>query len=429
MSRAFPLIPCVPVSIDGYAIEHMYPSDPPSTALEQVAALAQEDYTAWSGPALAEQVRILSAVAERAEAALVAAVGAWDRMQAWATDGALSPAAWLAHRCGQPGDRAHRVVRTARLVDGTERLGKLLAEGEISADKADILARVAIPARRTLWERDSDVLLDVATNLAPADLRTVAAHWASCADDELDRGEPLAAYERRRLQASSNGTSGELHAYGPAADIEAILAMLDHHEPPDSGQGPEPVRTLAQRRYDAMAATAAMGLADDRGRIDPDHTLDVVVDYETFRRILEPSSAGTSNPAGGPFDPHRRCEVLDGSTVAPTTLQRLACDSWVSRLVFGPDGEVIDQGRRSRVFTPAQRRAIRIRDGGCVFPGCDRPPQWCDIHHLLPWNKDGPSDIDNGACVCRNHHTLIHEGGWRIWRDENGMWHAEPPPG
>jgi 5-methylcytosine-specific restriction protein A len=71
-----------------------------------------------------------------------------------------------------------------------------------------------------------------------------------------------------------------------------------------------------------------------------------------------------------------------------------------------------------------------VRDGGCVFPGCDRKPKWCDAHHLKPWEDDGPTDLDNGCLLCRRHHTLIHHRGWTLERAAGtGTFTATSPDG
>src|SRR5690606_24884277 len=136
------------------------------------------------------------------------------------------------------------------------------------------------------------------------------------------------------------------------------------------------------------------------GRLDPEHTVDVLVDYETFCRAL---GLPTNTPASEALDTleARRGEIGDGPVLPTATLSRLCCDSFISRLVFGPDGEILDLGRRQRLFSPAQRRAIRARDGGCVFPGCDRPGNWCDVHHVIEWDDGGHTVVVNGACMCR----------------------------
>jgi hypothetical protein len=76
------------------------------------------------------------------------------------------------------------------------------------------------------------------------------------------------------------------------------------------------------------------------------------------------------------------------------------CDSPMFRAVLNADGDVLDIGRSSDAWPTAIRRAVRLRDGGCVFPGCDRPPSWCDIHHCQTWDDGGRTSLDNGAMLC-----------------------------
>jgi HNH endonuclease len=78
----------------------------------------------------------------------------------------------------------------------------------------------------------------------------------------------------------------------------------------------------------------------------------------------------------------------------------------------------LEVGRATRVVSPAQRTALAVRDGGCVFPGCDRPPAWCDAHHLRHWLHGGTTDLANLVLLCRAHHRAVHEGGQ----------HLRPPP-
>jgi hypothetical protein len=80
----------------------------------------------------------------------------------------------------------------------------------------------------------------------------------------------------------------------------------------------------------------------------------------------------------------------------------------------GPATQPLEVGRATRVVSPAQRTALAVRDGGCVFPGCDRPPGWCEAHHLRHWLHGGPTDLDNLALLCWAHHRAVHEGGQRL---------------
>jgi hypothetical protein len=93
------------------------------------------------------------------------------------------------------------------------------------------------------------------------------------------------------------------------------------------------------------------------------------------------------------------------------------CDALAYRAVLGERSEVLDIGHQSPRWPSAIRRAITLRDGGCVFPGCDRPPSWTDVHHCTPFSEEGKTKVDNGALLCRRHHRFVHARGWRITID------------
>lgn len=94
--------------------------------------------------------------------------------------------------------------------------------------------------------------------------------------------------------------------------------------------------------------------------------------------------------------------------------------------VLGGDSEVLDIGRMSRRLTPHPRRALHLRDGGCAFPMCDRPPNWTDAHHVLERHQGGPTSIDNLVLLCRRHHVLIHRSEWET-RMQRGHPQFHPP--
>jgi Domain of unknown function (DUF222)/HNH endonuclease len=93
----------------------------------------------------------------------------------------------------------------------------------------------------------------------------------------------------------------------------------------------------------------------------------------------------------------------------------------------GAPTQPLEVGRTTRVVTAAQRAALFVRDGGCAVAGCQRPPAWCEAHHLRHWLHGGPTDLANLALVCRAHHRAVHEGGWRLDRDPDGRLTATPP--
>lgn len=110
---------------------------------------------------------------------------------------------------------------------------------------------------------------------------------------------------------------------------------------------------------------------------------------------------------------------VEGQTapVSVATAERLACAGGHQVVVFDGRGRPLDVGRASRLFTRRQRRALGARDGGCMFPGCERPPSWTEAHHIRHWVRDrGGSDIDDGILLCRHHHRLVHDQGWEFRR-------------
>ena len=96
-------------------------------------------------------------------------------------------------------------------------------------------------------------------------------------------------------------------------------------------------------------------------------------------------------------------------------------------ILGGAPTQPLHLGRSTRVITPAQRTALAVRDGGCVFGDCARPLAWCEGHHLVSWLDGGPTDLPNLALLCRAHHRAVHEGSWRPQRDPDGRFMAIPP--
>ena len=124
--------------------------------------------------------------------------------------------------------------------------------------------------------------------------------------------------------------------------------------------------------------------------------------------------------------------VLEGSPepMSASTARRLACDAGALPVVLGGTSVPVDLGRARRLFSRMQREALAVRDGGCRFWGCDRPPSWCEAHHITEWSRGGPTDLANGVLLCRRHHLLVHDHGWVIRAiDGPDGFDVVPPPG
>jgi hypothetical protein len=110
---------------------------------------------------------------------------------------------------------------------------------------------------------------------------------------------------------------------------------------------------------------------------------------------------------------------FEGQTEAISidTIDRHICESGYVEALFNSDGQALDLGREQRLYTPRQRILLTLRDGGCRFPDCARPPSWTEAHHINPWQHGGKTDVADGILFCRHHHMLIHNNGWFIERD------------
>ncbi|MFT4220583.1 MAG: DUF222 domain-containing protein [Microbacterium sp.] len=116
-----------------------------------------------------------------------------------------------------------------------------------------------------------------------------------------------------------------------------------------------------------------------------------------------------------------------GATLPGSVLERALCDLGSVDVTVDSCGNPLDVGREQRLFTPKQRLALAIRDGGCLWPGCDRPPAYCEAHHIDHFAEGGRTDGDRGILLCRYHHMALHHGGWRITRDGLGPFLLHQP--
>jgi hypothetical protein len=110
----------------------------------------------------------------------------------------------------------------------------------------------------------------------------------------------------------------------------------------------------------------------------------------------------------------------DHGDISANEARRLACTAHLIPAVLGSKGEVLDMGHAARLFTPAQRKALRLRDQGCRAEGCTTPVGWCEAHHWDPWSHNGPTNLGNGVLLCNWHHHRAHDNAYAAERLANG---------
>jgi len=117
-----------------------------------------------------------------------------------------------------------------------------------------------------------------------------------------------------------------------------------------------------------------------------------------------------------------------GAAFSRATVERIACATGTQAVLVDSAGDVLDLGREQRLYSARQRVALAVRDGGCRWSGCDRPPSWTEAHHIDHWARDGGrTDVARGILLCRHHHLRLHNEGWAIRRDDGGRWWLDPP--
>jgi hypothetical protein len=184
---------------------------------------------------------------------------------------------------------------------------------------------------------------------------------------------------------------GDLDPETGQAVMTALRAVMDADARVRGG--PE-LRGPSQRRADALGHLSRAYLdGGDRPALHGERPHVVVtVDLEA----IEGRSGRSELDAAGP--------------ITPETARRIACDARVSRVITDGPNQPLELGRSTRVIPPALRRAVAVRDRGCRFPGCGRPPGWCDAHHVRHWADGGETTLANLVLLCRPHHRAIHRG-------------------
>jgi hypothetical protein len=115
-----------------------------------------------------------------------------------------------------------------------------------------------------------------------------------------------------------------------------------------------------------------------------------------------------------------------GQNISAKALLQMACDAKVIPVIFNETGGILAYGQRRRLASKGQRLALAARDGGCCYPGCDRPAAWCEVHHVVPWLLDGRTDLDNMILLCPFHHRHFEQAGWQVIMRDGRPWWIPP---
>lgn len=378
--------------------------------LSAIEAWAGADPAVRGDEELIDELLVADRVVCHGELARMGAVAEIERRGLHRESGHTSVHALLVDLCTVGSSKAQRTVVTARSLDEMPVTRQAAIDGVISLDQVPALVAAQQTDAEGFAEAEAD-LVDQVAGRTVAETHRVVDPWRHGADEAKALCDANRNYQRRRLTLSpqSDGmvrVDGRLDEESGAYLTGAIDAIITRDIKTGPGGGD---RTGLQRRADALVELARRhgstgdGSTGDGSPGDGESCLpvrarlNVLVDLEVLERR-----------AGGV------CEIEGVGAVVPELIRRLGCDATVCRIVTRGASMPLDVGRTTRVVPAAIRTAVTVRDRTCVFPGCDRPPSWCDAHHIIHWADGGDTCLDNVVLLCRRHHRLIHEDDWMI---------------
>jgi Domain of unknown function (DUF222)/HNH endonuclease len=387
---------------------------------EGLAALRATDATDLPAAVLREELLALLRVTRSLEAAVADRLAAFEACGGHEADCAATPAAWLRRELHLDRTDASDRVAAARVLRGLPGTAAALAAGDIGPGHVQVLAGAARRVGADVLTEAEPVLLALAKTAPPRQLRLAVDRLAAAVDADDDRdAAALAVHEDRYLHLTP-GFQGGMEVTGRLDEaggrlVQAMLTALGQPAPLPDGT-PDP-RTRGQRAADALveAATTVLNLGDTPvvGKLPVAVTL--VTDLPTLR---------AEAPSWAPSSPLATI-IRDG--FGQPALQRLLCAADVTPALVTDWGVPLALGRRHRLASPDQVKALWLRDGGCVMPGCTNTR--VQAHHIVPWHQGGSTDLNDLALVCNRDHTLLHEHGWTLEHDPHrpGLLHWRPP--
>lgn len=302
--------------------------------------------------------------------------------------------------------------------------GAALDDGDISVAHVDVIDQVLSlfpPAtEQALRDEGERILTELARTNCPTVVRKAGREILDRVDTdgkEPDEGKLIHPRRELHLGWSAKGDRLRLAGYvdkDSGVRLEALLAPLVKPRPAEDGS--RDLRNVSERNGDGLAelleyAERSAKLPSQGG--EPPHCTVTM----TLAQLLGHDDSD---------DPP--ASLNNGRAISAAEARLIACDAKIIPAVLGGASEVLDLGRAIRSASIGQRCALYLRDKGCVFPGCDRPPEWTQVHHIKEWcAQSGPTDIANLCLLCSYHHRLIHHSDWSIRMGDDGLPDVIPP--
>lgn len=404
-------------------------------------------------PGVSDHLQDLYGLRDRLDARIAEAAGVFDKRAVWASDGARNGPGWVTARTAAPYGRAKGDQKIGRALRDMPVTAKAFLEGRLSREQVDAL----IKARRGLeepFDLVEQILVDEVARSTFAKGCRFLRRWARETRDRLgiddDDGTPPDDGPGKlhlsstfdgvwRLDGTLTAEQGEVIANAIDAQIDSMFNSGQFHH--DDGM------CDSERRAIALVEVVTRGTrgGDDDGCARP-----LVLGIVDLR--MPPASTGDDDPVDldglmrQPADAFSRLpaheqgtrlpDLIDGlgelaraGVVSRADVERWLCEGTLQVVIVGPEGDKLRMGRTIRTANREQRRALRVRDGECQFPGCEAPAEHCQAHHIVWWEQGGSTDLPNLILLCRFHHKAVHQRGFTIERDVDGIATFSRPDG
>ena len=394
---------------------------------DAVDVLVDESIDDVSTHALGADLIDIRRAIDRLEAEFIRRLQRFHHARGALADGAVSTVSWLRAHCGMTAKAAAYRVHLARTLGELPATLDSARAGRASFSNVTMIAHLAEDVGVERVVPLESILVGAAETLEPGAMRTLTQATRLRLDPDGVLADDNHAHERRWFECDQTYGGvfvlrGELDAEGGAVVKTAIDAL-------SQGMSRGETRSGSQRRADALVDLAATQLrcGDHRDVHGQRPHLTVTVHADTLR--------ADTRQAGADAQP---AELRGVGPIHPETARRIACDAVRTVVTVAPPADdsvamagtrvmPLSVGRATRTIPAHIRTALHVRDQGCRFPGCDRPPGWTDGHHIIHWSDGGPTELANLVSLCRPHHRAVHEQGWRI-HSADGIAVVEPPP-
>ncbi len=400
--------------------------------------------------ALGDQIAEMSAHIDAAMHRLLTAIREFDIASGWHVQGALSCAHWLAWRVGWDLRTARERVRVARKLAELPMVDEALRRGAMSYSQARAITRVATAEQEAVW-------IEHAKHMPASQLDTLCRSYQNVqAYDQAHGAGAMAGGMAAQVAAQRTVTRRSLdngmvkfevvvssdEAAIVWAALNAATAKASTEPTPEESTPAEPsfaestlaeptlvepalARTTPAAPFLATPPTGKSRTSADRGQRRADAFMDMIQDRMRGNRpqrtpieiIITVPHAGLHGSA----EPSDLAMMADGEVIAAATARRFCCDAGVVVAHVDADGVPLSVGRKTRTISATIKRALRLRDRTCRFPGCTHR-RYVDGHHIEHWANGGATTLSNLMLLCSAHHTLLHEGGCRVESDGGNGW-------